>query len=754
MRAQVSTPFNNGGAGDFVGWDATMTTDPLEIKHEANQPIFMHTDNVWRLWMNETATYGMLGGYNNVPAPGFTLLGENVSNFRTNGGPGAFTLLHLAGDDDNAQAASYRDWMRTGITLTGNADHQYIGQKGRTLDETDLIIHWSDNPGEFLKDRMRFLFTSGHNSSATSGAESQEGLEFMRMFPLRVDEPHIGVGDFFAANLVDANITEPTERMDMVNGRLRIRDLPESTGEATGAYKVMVVDDTAYPSDERGVVKWATLPTPPAGDDCDWELDEATNRLWTATAAIGTNDDCPEKDWLVGIGTSSMAYKLDIEHDGSSDPISGGLRVKYTTGQSGWTYGVKSELVPSSGGSMQYAAGVQGSVSKATQEGWGVRGTAEADASTTTVVGGVEGHALTTAGTVTSAFGQKGKVSLGSGATTTEAIGLYGLIEGGGTATTTYGVYGYGVQGTTSTYGAYLWGNGPSNANVYGVYGRATGGANGVKYSVYGESAGGGANDWAIYSAGRTFTPGGLWTASDQSLKEEVGVLDSNTASTLLDDIGLHQFQFIAAACPQLDFPEGVQLGVYAQELEQILPQLVTQVVQPAALDSSGIEVHPPVTFKAVNYEGLIPYLIAGHQAQSEAITSLQTTVTQLQQQLAACCANPDGIDQRSGSAVDDEKLTPAQERTLPAEGTVLRIAPNPFTDRTTLFCTLERAGRMQLLANSADGRSLLVLSEGQREAGEFQFEWSTENLAPGVYYITLLLDGEPVVKRVVKVGR
>jgi len=348
---------------------------------------------------------------------------------------------------------------------------------------------------------------------------------------------------------------------------------------------------------------------------------------------------------------------------------------------------------------------------------------------------------------VTSAFGQKGKVSLGSGATTTEAIGLYGLIEGGGTATTTYGVYGYGVQGTTSTYGAYLWGNGPSNANVYGVYGRATGGANGVKYSVYGESAGGGANDWAIYSAGRTFTPGGLWTASDQSLKEEVGVLDSNTASSLLDDIGLHQFQFIATACPQLDFPEGVQLGVYAQELEQILPQLVTQVVQPAALDSSGIEVHPSVTFKAVNYEGLIPYLIAGHQAQSEAIESLQGTVTQLQQQLAACCANPDGSDFRSGSAVVDEKLTPAQER-------LLRIAPNPFTDRTTFYYTLERAGRMQLMANSSDGRDLRMLSEGQRDAGEFQYEWSTEHLAPGVYYVTLLLDGEPVVKRAVKVGR
>jgi hypothetical protein len=161
-----------------------------------------------------------------------------------------------------------------------------------------------------------------------------------------------------------------------------------------------------------------------------------------------------------------------------------------------------------------------------------------------------------------------------------------------------------------------------------------------------------------------------------------------------------------------------------------------------------------------VNYIGLIPFLIAAHKEQAQRMEEQQAEVASLQSQfaevngrliqveelLAACCASPTDSDQRSGYSADDQKLTPAQER-------LLRIAPNPFTDRTTLFCTLERAGRMQLLANSADGRSLLVLSEGQREAGEFQYEWSTENLAPGVYYITLLLDGEPVVKRAVKVG-
>jgi hypothetical protein len=36
--------------------------------------------------------------------------------------------------------------------------------------------------------------------------------------------------------------------------------------------------------------------------------------------------------------------------------------------------------------------------------------------------------------------------------------------------------------------------------------------------------------------------------------------------------------------------------------------------------------------------------------------------------------------------------------------------------------------------------------------AGAHRYEWNTAHLAPGVHYVTLLLDGEHVVKRAVKV--
>ena len=37
---------------------------------------------------------------------------------------------------------------------------------------------------------------------------------------------------------------------------------------------------------------------------------------------------------------------------------------------------------------------------------------------------------------------------------------------------------------------------------------------------------------------------------------------------------------------------------------------------------------------------------------------------------------------------------------------------------------------------------------------GDFQYEWNTDELAPGTYYVTLLLNGETVVQKAVKVSR
>ncbi len=213
-----------------------------------------------------------------------------------------------------------------------------------------------------------------------------------------------------------------------------------------------------------------------------------------------------------------------------------------------------------------------------------------------------------------------------------------------------------------------------------------------------------------------------------------------------------------------MGLPEGVRYGFISQEVQEVLPQLTTPVHQPEQLDSLG-----NVEFDAVDYLGLspldiLPIVVGAVQGQHvqgsaqvaelaslrEALAEQRTRMDQLESMLAACCNNPDAgraLDTGSGTGTDELLNGPYADRKL-------RIVPNPFSEPPTVYYTLDRGGRMQLIANSADGKQLNVLQEATMQAGNYQYAWDTSALAPGMYYVTLLLDGQPMVKKAVKVTR
>ncbi len=229
-----------------------------------------------------------------------------------------------------------------------------------------------------------------------------------------------------------------------------------------------------------------------------------------------------------------------------------------------------------------------------------------------------------------------------------------------------------------------------------------------------------------------------------------------------------------------MGLPEGMQTGLIAQDVQEVLPHLVEMAHHPASYGEDGTIVSEGMDLLAVNYIGLMPYLIGAiqeqHQeltatestnaaltdrlaeqdariaAQDEVLNSMREELAQMREALAACCAATPG-DTRLFTTPPAN--TPVDlNKALEGDARHLHIQPNPFTERTTLHYRLERAGRMQLLANSADGKALKVLQEATLEAGAYQFNWETNELTPGVYYVTLLLDGEPLVKKAVKVMR
>jgi hypothetical protein len=250
-------------------------------------------------------------------------------------------------------------------------------------------------------------------------------------------------------------------------------------------------------------------------------------------------------------------------------------------------------------------------------------------------------------------------------------------------------------------------------------------------------------DNWAAWLDGHVtitgvgYIPGGPWQPSDETLKTNVQPLEG--AREVLAQLNAKTYEFLVDAHPGAGLPSGFQSGLMSQEVEEVLPHLVRDINIPEQLDDDGNMVHPAETLKAMNYGGLIPYLIAAFNEQAERLD-------QLEQALASCCSRTMNEGGTMEAPVDEKGLNGVEGDRL------LTIAPNPFTDRTSIRYPLERGGRTMLLVNSSDGKQLQVLQEAVKQAGEYQQEWHTSHLAPDIYYVTLLLDGEPLVRRAVKV--
>ncbi|WKZ65004.1 MAG: hypothetical protein QY325_09535 [Flavobacteriales bacterium] len=156
---QSTTPGNVAvGPTDFLGWNTNAINNfPLMVRHDLNQPIDWYTAAIQRMRLNPNVTgpIGPTPGFQfpNINRDGFLVLSGTDNAFTNAGSRAPFTRLHLV---DNAVIANdpvvyaqqhgFRPWQRNGVTFTGNSDQSYVGQRYYGEDETDFVIHWSDNP--------------------------------------------------------------------------------------------------------------------------------------------------------------------------------------------------------------------------------------------------------------------------------------------------------------------------------------------------------------------------------------------------------------------------------------------------------------------------------------------------------------------------------------------------------------------------------------------------------------------------------
>ncbi|MCB0795719.1 MAG: tail fiber domain-containing protein [Flavobacteriales bacterium] len=566
-------------------------------------------------------------------------------------------MLHL--DDAGSNSAGFRPWMRQGTLVTHQSDFSYFGMKDEGSAQNHTVVAWSDNdiwdPGP---DYMKFIFTSYSNQNGAAG--TLDGLEAARFVPDATgDEVYLGVGDWFNAG------TNPTERLDLLDGRARIRELPNDPS-ANALTKIMVVDDT--PGPEFGVVKWRDISTLV---DCDWATN-GFNDIYTAfdPAPPGT---CPGALNNVGIGMDLPKAKLHVVED-TPLPMSEDRAIfAHILGDEEQNVAVDA-LAPSPEAAVNI----------------GMR-----------------------------SWAQDGRVNYGLYAHTT-VTPPYAI-------QTNVGVYGNAEELGNASIGGYA-------QSCIGIWGRA-------RCST--------ANNWAGYFEGDVLATGNYYT-SDATLKTNVEPITD--PGSVLDQLQPVSYFFDTVTYDFMGLPKELQFGLIAQDVETVLPHLVKDVVRPAEYDSMGVITQDEFMFKALNYTELIPLLIGSIKEQKAAVAQLTDQVDQLQQDLASCCEAHDGTLDGRGMQQDGTGNGSDLEQGVSKSNDRLSIMPNPFQERTTLSYLLDAPAMVQLQVSTEHGLHLATLRNQQHDAGAYSMTWDTQDLAPGIYFVSLFADGRPVVKKAVKV--
>ena len=398
----------------------------------------------------------------------------------------------------------------------------------------------------------------------------------------------------------------------------------------------------------------------------------------TAATAYNGNPCPPQSIDLVGIGTNAPIAKLHIVKSlAAGGVIDRGM------------YLLQSVAV--SGGE---AVGADVVITGASATNYGARGTAS---------GAVRNYGLF--GNATSLAGTN-----------------WGLRANGQNAGTNYGVDAYASGGSSAT-GVRAVAAGGSVSNI-GLYASATG-----------TGALAGQFDGDVVITGTSLTVNGVFYPSDANLKTNVQTL-STSSSAQITQLDAMTYEFIPSAAPQADLPVGTQAGFMAQQVQQFFPDLVRDMEFSAVSDSVGNVIQPAVQFKAINYVGMMPYVVSAMKEQNARIDQLEAL-------LAQCCA---------GGPVDNRSMDALGSNGGPLE-TDLRIVPNPVAASTQLRYTVGTPGRVRLEVTDNTGRVIEVLEEATRSTGSYTYEWNTQQLAAGTYYCTLYVNGEQLVKKAVKLN-
>jgi hypothetical protein len=288
---------------------------------------------------------------------------------------------------------------------------------------------------------------------------------------------------------------------------------------------------------------------------------------------------------------------------------------------------------------------------------------------------------------------------------------------------------------TSLAYGGYFNSSisSPGGGNAYGVY-ATVGNLASLNIAVYGTVTSYTANNYAGYFQGDVYTNGGTnslsgyLVASDRQFKTDIQEL--NHSLDILSRLKPSSYFYDTKNNKGLYFTDKKQFGFIAQELEQVLPELVYDVIRPEILDDEGNVKYEKLPHKAVNYDGLIAVLVSGMQEQQKQIDELKKIVSGQQPALS-----------QNNLTLPVTNIELNDSKSLVLDQNV----PNPFAEQTIIMYSLpENVSKAQLLFYNIEGK-LINVADLEETPGKGQVNVIANDLSNGTYTYTLIVDGKVI---------
>lgn len=291
--------------------------------------------------------------------------------------------------------------------------------------------------------------------------------------------------------------------------------------------------------------------------------------------------------------------------------------------------------------------------------------------------------------------------------------------------------FSYTIQANSSSGGAAVAAfSTASNCNA--VYANAST-ANGI-YAT------GGAGNYAGYFNGSVFTTGS-YQSSDRNLKKNIR--DLPNALALINQLQPKMYEYRNDGnYAMLKLPQGEQLGLIAQDVEKVLPELVKETTfdtrwsQQLSAEDAEKAKGETINFKTLNYTELIPLLIKGMQEQQAMIEKQNEKIEQLQNQI---------ISNQSSSI---------EKKTIVSGGISLsQNIPNPFGSETKINCIIPSSVKSSYI-NIINADGVVVQAFSISERGNCTITVKASSLAAGSYSYVLIADGKIIDTKKMIVSR